>query len=99
MMRNKVGLRAKDAELQPSPARSRRAPVKRAPGRNASGGNDGEHKLGATARSFAILEHVASSGTPVDVLDIIGSLKLPKATAYRLVDWFVVQGYLSREPG
>ena len=37
--------------------------------------------------------------TPVDVLDIIASLKLPKATAYRLVDWFVSQGYLAREPG
>ena len=58
-----------------------------------------EPKLGATARSFAILEHVARARTPVDVLDIIGSLKLPKATAYRLVDWFVTQGYLSREPG
>jgi DNA-binding IclR family transcriptional regulator len=42
---------------------------------------------------------VASSRTPVDVLDIIASVKLPKATAYRLVDWFVTQGYLSREPG
>src|SRR6478735_4815628 len=58
-----------------------------------------EHKLGATARSFAILEHVASSRAPVDVLDIIASVKLPKATAYRLVDWFVCHGYLSREPG
>lgn len=61
--------------------------------------NAREQKLGATARSFAILEHVAGSRAPVDVLDIIGSLKLPKATAYRLVDWFVTQGYLSREPG
>lgn len=58
-----------------------------------------EQKLGATARSFAILEHVASARAPVDVLDIIASLKLPKATAYRLVDWFVSHGYLSREPG
>jgi len=58
-----------------------------------------EHKLGATARSFAILDHVAASPKPVDVLDIIASLKLPKATAYRLVDWFVSHGYLSREPG
>jgi DNA-binding IclR family transcriptional regulator len=57
-----------------------------------------EHKLRATTRSFAILEHVAGSHGPVDVLDIIASLKLPKATAYRLVDWFVGQGYLSREP-
>jgi IclR family acetate operon transcriptional repressor len=58
-----------------------------------------EQKLGATARSFAILEHVAGSRAPVDVLDIIATLKLPKATAYRLVDWFVTHGYLSREPG
>jgi DNA-binding IclR family transcriptional regulator len=58
-----------------------------------------EQKLGATARSFAILEHVAGSPAPVEVLDIIAKLKLPKATAYRLVDWFVTQGYLSREPG
>jgi len=56
-------------------------------------------KLGATARSFAILEHVAGSSAPVDVIDIIDTLKLPKATAYRLVDWFVIHGYLSREPG
>ncbi len=61
--------------------------------------NAREQKLGATARSFAILEHVAGARTPVDVLDIIASLKLPKATAYRLVDWFVTQGYLAREPG
>jgi DNA-binding IclR family transcriptional regulator len=33
------------------------------------------------------------------VFDIIAKLKLPKATAYRLVDWFVTQGYLAREPG
>jgi DNA-binding IclR family transcriptional regulator len=58
-----------------------------------------EHKLGVTARSFAILEHVAASHSPVDVLDIIASLKLPKATAYRLVDWFIGKGYLAREPG
>jgi IclR family acetate operon transcriptional repressor len=56
-------------------------------------------KLGATARSFAILDHVAFSQAPVDVLDIIASLKLPKATAYRLVDWFLTHGYLAREPG
>jgi IclR family acetate operon transcriptional repressor len=56
-------------------------------------------KLGATTRAFAILDHVAASAKPVDVLDIIASLKLPKATAYRLVDWFVGQGYLAREPG
>jgi IclR family transcriptional regulator, acetate operon repressor len=55
-------------------------------------------RLGATARSFAILDHVAAAQRPVDVLDIVGALKLPKATAYRLVDWFVDHGYLVREP-
>lgn len=56
-------------------------------------------KLSVTARSFAILEHVARSRTPIDVLDIMTALNLPKATAYRLVDWFVCQGYLRREAG
>ena len=55
-------------------------------------------KLGVTARSFSILDHVAAAPGPVDVLDIVGSLKLPKATAYRLVEWFVCHGYLAREP-
>jgi DNA-binding IclR family transcriptional regulator len=55
-------------------------------------------RLGATARSLAILEHVAKSPAPVGVLDIISALELPKATAYRLVDWFVSEGYLAREP-
>src|SRR4026208_610553 len=67
----------------------------KAPARQAKGAQ----KLGATARSFAILEYVAGSPTPVDVLDIIAPLTMPKATAYRLVDWFVTQGYLAREPG
>ena len=56
-------------------------------------------RLSVTARSFAILEHVARSRAPVDVLDIMTALQLPKATAYRLVDWFVCQGYLRREAG
>jgi DNA-binding IclR family transcriptional regulator len=69
------------------------------PHRAAAGRTSPHQKLSATARSFAILEHVAASRTPVDVLDIIADLKLPKATAYRLVDWFLTQGYLSRVPG
>jgi IclR family acetate operon transcriptional repressor len=55
-------------------------------------------RFGAIARSLAILEHVAKSPAPVGVLDIIDALELPKATAYRLVDWFISQGYLAREP-
>jgi len=57
-----------------------------------------QDKLSATGRSFAVLEHVALARSPVDVVDIIATLNLPKATAYRLVDWFVTQGLLSREP-
>src|SRR6185312_11557471 len=93
-MRSSVGLDVRTAERPP---RARSGPAANR-ALNARAGAR-EHKLGATARSFAILEHVARARTPVDVLDIIGSLKLPKATAYRLVDWFVTQGYLSREPG
>jgi DNA-binding IclR family transcriptional regulator len=79
----------------PDTVTARRQPAKPA----AKARSPREHKLGVTARSFAILDHVAASHDPVDVLDIIGSLKLPKATAYRLVDWFVGHGYLAREPG
>jgi IclR family transcriptional regulator, acetate operon repressor len=87
-MRTFIDARTADANLE---AGAVPRPLKATPPR--------EHKLGATARSFAILEHVAHARGPVDVLDIIGSLKLPKATAYRLVDWFINQGYLAREPG
>jgi DNA-binding IclR family transcriptional regulator len=58
-----------------------------------------EGKLVATGRGFAILSYVAASEKPVDILDVATALKLPKATAYRLVDWFIGQGYLAREPG
>jgi DNA-binding IclR family transcriptional regulator len=56
-------------------------------------------RLSATARTFAILEHVAHAQRPVEIADIIAALDLPKATAYRLVDWFLDRGYLSREAG
>jgi IclR family acetate operon transcriptional repressor len=94
-MRNNPVLHASAAAAEAAPRGAMRAlkPVK------AAAKTTREHKLGATARSFAILDHVAASPKPVDVLDIIASLKLPKATAYRLVDWFVCHGYLSREPG
>jgi len=93
-MASNLNLEARAAE----PAARRTAEAKPA-ARPAKARATREHKLGATARSFAILEHVAKSRAPVDVLDIIASLKLPKATAYRLVDWFIGHGYLSREPG
>ena len=86
-------------DTRPTSAASAVRARRPAAAKSAKSGKAREQKLGATARSFAILEHVASSHAPVDVLDIIASLKLPKATAYRLVDWFVTHGYLSREPG
>jgi IclR family transcriptional regulator, acetate operon repressor len=55
-------------------------------------------KLAVTARSLAILDFVAASPKPVDMLDVIGALQLPKATAYRQVEWFIKYGYLTREP-
>jgi len=91
-----IGLEVRSADAAPVSARRQAAEP---PVRLAKSTRRGGQKLGATARSFAILEHVAKSPSPVDVLDIIASLKLPKATAYRLVDWFVCQGYLAREPG
>src|SRR6476660_7886555 len=91
-MRTNLGL---DERTTGTPAPRRTLSELKVPARKAKGA----HKLGATARSFAILEHVAGSPTPVDVFDIIATVKLPKATAYRLVDWFVTQGYLAREPG
>ena len=99
-MRSNLGLEARAADAAAAAASPRRTVTELKPVvRPLKPANGREQKLGATARSFAILEHVAGSRAPVDVLDIIASLKLPKATAYRLVDWFVTQGYLSREPG
>src|SRR6478735_3631843 len=92
-MRTNLGLL--DERTTGTPAPRRTVSELKAPARQAKGAQ----KLGATARSFAILEYVAGSPTPVDVFDIIATLKLPKATAYRLVDWFISQGYLTREPG
>ena len=99
-MRSDASLEVNSADAGLTPTGSRRAVAELKPySRPPKTGARREQKLGVTARSFAVLEHVASSRAPVDVLDIIASLKLPKATAYRLVDWFVTQGYLSREPG
>jgi IclR family transcriptional regulator, acetate operon repressor len=99
-MPSHLGLDVMPAAAGPSSAKHRAAVAELNPAaRSATAARAREQKLGATARSFAILEHVAGSRAPVDVLDIIASLKLPKATAYRLVDWFIIHGYLSREPG
>jgi DNA-binding IclR family transcriptional regulator len=99
-MRSNVDHKVRGADVLPTPAGARRTVAEARPElRPVKSARSSEQKLGATARSFAILEHVARARAPVDVLDIISSLKLPKATAYRLVDWFITQGYLSREPG
>jgi DNA-binding IclR family transcriptional regulator len=99
-MRRNVDHKVRGADVLPAPGGARRTVAEARPDlRPVKSATSSEQKLGVTARSFAILEHVARARTPVDVLDIISSLKLPKATAYRLVDWFITQGYLSREPG
>lgn len=99
-MRTNLGLELRAANAGTAVANPQRTVTELKPAaRPGKPAKPSEQKLGATARSFAILEHVAKSPAPVDVLDIIASLKLPKATAYRLVDWFVTHGYLSREPG
>ena len=99
-MRSNVILDRRLEEAEAAPVGARRAVAElQTVARAAKPRGGREQKLGATARSFAILEHVAGSRAPVDVLDIIATLKLPKATAYRLVDWFVTHGYLTREPG
>jgi len=99
-MRTNLGLDVRSADAGAATVSPRRSATELKPvARPAKSADGRERKLGATARSFAILEHVAGSRAPVDVLDIIASLKLPKATAYRLVDWFVTHGYLTREPG
>lgn len=97
-MSTNLGLEARTVAAKPVGPQRNLTVLKSHP-RPAKPANARDQKLGVTGRSFAILEHVAGSRTPVDVFDIIASLKLPKATAYRLVDWFVTQGYLSREPG
>jgi DNA-binding IclR family transcriptional regulator len=74
-------------------------PSRPALGRRPEGQDGRPERLTATARTFAILEHVATAQKPVEVADIITTLKLPKATAYRLVEWFLERGYLSREAG
>src|SRR5260370_28134803 len=96
-MRTNLEIDARTAGVV-STGRRRNVAELKPPSRPPKPANAREQKLGATARSFAILEHVASSPTPLDVLDIIASVKLPKATAYRLVDSFVTHGYLAREP-
>ncbi len=55
-------------------------------------------KTGILARSLALLEAVAASPTPPTVGDLIEKLALPRATVYRLVEWFLGEGFLVREP-
>jgi IclR family acetate operon transcriptional repressor len=57
-----------------------------------------EGKAGILGRSFAVLETVAASPTPLAVGDLIEKLALPRATVYRLVEWFLNEGFLMREP-
>ncbi|MGH7110770.1 MAG: IclR family transcriptional regulator [Stellaceae bacterium] len=55
-------------------------------------------KAGVLGRSFAVLEAIAAAPAPLGVGDLIERLDLPRATVYRLVDWFLNEGFLVREP-
>lgn len=57
-----------------------------------------EAKTGILRRSFAVLEAVTTAPAPLGVGDLIERLDLPRATVYRLVEWFLNEGYLVREP-
>ncbi len=78
---------------------ARRVASKGEPSLILSGDQRSQQRLAATGRAFAILQVVASSAHPLDVLDIASALSLPRATVYRLIEWFMQQGYLAREPG
>jgi DNA-binding IclR family transcriptional regulator len=58
-----------------------------------------DDKSGLAERSFAVLDCVARAGGPVAVPDIVAAVDLPRATVYRLVDWFEREGWLARELG
>ena len=60
--------------------------------------SSGDAKAGILARSLLLLEAVAAAPTPPTVGDLIEKLALPRATVYRLVEWFLHEGFLVREP-
>ena len=60
--------------------------------------SSGDTKAGILARSLLLLETVAAAPTPPTVGDLIDKLALPRATVYRLVEWFLGEGFLVREP-
>jgi IclR family acetate operon transcriptional repressor len=60
--------------------------------------SSGNAKARTLARSLALLEAVAAAPTPPTVADLIDKLALPRATVYRLVEWFLGEGFLVREP-
>jgi IclR family transcriptional regulator, acetate operon repressor len=52
--------------------------------------------VGATDRSFAILEFIAASGRPLTASDISDALSLPKPSTYRLLESLERAGFVSR---
>lgn len=69
----------------------------RSPASRGAGGPRAD-RAGILGRSFAVLEAVAAAPAPLGVGDLIEKLDLPRATVYRLVDWFLSEGFLVREP-
>lgn len=75
-------------------------PSDAAAGAPASGAPDpsADTKSGIATRCFSLLEAVGAASRPLAVADLIETLELPRATVYRLVDWLLSEGFLSREP-
>lgn len=69
-------------------------------GASASGApnSPADNKGGIVTRCFSLLEAVGAASRPLAVADLIETLELPRATVYRLVDWLLSEGFLSREP-
>ncbi|TQF65602.1 helix-turn-helix domain-containing protein [Rhodococcus spelaei] len=61
-----------------------------------SGGEPGGHEPRAVQRALALLEAVATLGSGASARDIAALTRVPPATAYRLLNILVADGYLVR---
>lgn len=60
---------------------------------------EAQEPAGVFQRSFAMLEFIVRHAAPVSPVEIAESLKLPKPTAYRMIESFERQGLLRRQFG
>lgn len=65
----------------------------------AEGSEDGAGGSTAAGRSLAVLAAVAGEGRAISLADIAVRVGLPKASAHRICEQLVLQGYLMRDVG